>query len=189
LFNAEPRDLMILAFGAVMLALALAWRFGLWPVGATRKAKWYHQWYRNPNVPRWRRGGGAAAIPIAAGFLTAGAAVALDDLRASWMAFLALLVVSLALFVLGAVVMFLTPAWLKPAWVRKEDRLRAEGQAGEVDVPEEGTTPTMARWELAVVLVVAAVSIAGVAYWRWPPALLVGVGMAVSSLALYRVRR
>ena len=142
-----------------------------------------------PKAPRSLRSGGGAAIPMGAAFLTASAAVAISELQTWWMAFLALLVVALVLFVLGVALLFRTPDWLKPAWVRREDRLRAEGGIGEVHVPEEGTTPTVARWELAVVVAATALVIAGVGLWQWPPSLLIGVGVAVSVLSFHRLRR
>lgn len=185
----ESWAFIAVAFGALMLALALAWRIGLVPVGLSRKAKWYHQWYRNPEASRLVRGASGAAIPMGAAFLAAGAAFALNDLQVSRTAVMALFVAAIVFLVLGALVLFRTPALLKPAWVRREDRLRAEGAIGEVEVPEDGTTPTVARWELGIVLAAAALIIAGVALWRWPPSLLIGVGVAASILSFHRLRR
>ena len=165
---------------ALMILGGVAWWLGWVPRGHDRKARWYHQVYTNPDHPF--RGKYAAASVGAMGLALLVMSVAFVGVAAAGL-------IALVLFVLSVVYYFRPPNWSKPAWLREEERRAVEGLPPEHAVPPEGRTPTASRAEWVIAWAIIGLSVLGVALWNWPPGMLVGAGIAMSVMAVTRVRR
>ncbi len=114
----EWQSIAMLGLGLVQFVFGLLVRLGYWRVG------WVEN-YRDREVWLHWRNGAFASLPAGAGWLSLFISIGLFELGRNWHGMgEALLSVGIALMLSAVVVVLRPPQWLKPAWLREEERQR-----------------------------------------------------------------
>jgi len=189
------------AFGAGSLLLGYGFAHQKIPgrAGFSRENfnSWYHHTYRPLGWPL--RNAVFAWIPFGL-VLMLGAAIAVmlpilpspqatDRAQAlMWLvAASVVLVPTLVLLAVSFVALVRPPKWLKPAWLREDEKRLDAGLPSLVPIPPEGDRPVISRRDVTLVYAMSGALLLGVFLLRWPPALLLGPAVALPMVGRAKI--
>ena len=157
-----------------------------WLPPRKRRAKWFHTWYRNEDLPRYQREMIGALIPM--GIACTLWAIAFTGIGSRGFE-VGLTLVGLGFLVLAIVFFFWHPAWTKPSWLREAERREEAGEPlDDLPMPAEGRTMTVSRREYRIAwLLCGALVVGGIAIGQVTGA-IVGLGVALPILLAMKVR-
>lgn len=151
------------------------------------RLRWWLRTYWDTSLPSAQRAGGLVLLPMGAMFLVGVLGVILEAARVSPFGLLLGFAALVAFIVLMPVVWSRPPAWLKPTWLREQERRAAVDPVYRAQlVGSQERRYSTAEYRKAWLLLLA-VGIAAVVF-GWPPVVLLGLGIAGATLYARRPR-